>query len=270
MMLEALFFVFLIFAVCAIAYRGAVHEFMILQKEYRPDMNWSELLGEQVPLVIRNVPRTWLGSWTRVNTMHRPWDVYVSGVDGKKLKTTWKDWLQTPDALVPQNAEEIARHAKLSTAIEHMYADGFRRWSWLPSFQTRATAHVLAQRDVMALQKNRAESTLIMATDGAPIELWLAHEGAIPSHIVEDMMGKDPWAITANEIPWIGEVKYVEIKLRPGNAVSIPSHWYYAIRRDPSSPADSAWYWLSRHHTAMSWVASRSTPLYTQIKTGSA
>jgi len=37
MIFEVLFLVLLIFGIAVVAYRGAVHEFQILQKDYVPD-----------------------------------------------------------------------------------------------------------------------------------------------------------------------------------------------------------------------------------------
>ena len=64
MFFEVLFLVLLIAGLCVIAYRGAVHEFQILQKDYDPSTVWTEMMNEQLPIVIRDIPKHWLGSWT--------------------------------------------------------------------------------------------------------------------------------------------------------------------------------------------------------------
>ena len=56
MVLELAFLVLLIVGLCALAYRSAVHEFQILQKDFTEENNWSELLSEELPLVIRGIP----------------------------------------------------------------------------------------------------------------------------------------------------------------------------------------------------------------------
>ena len=253
MILELLFLALLVFGVCLVAYKGAIHEFQILQKTYSPDQEWSDVCSEQLPIVIRDLPRPWLGMWTRQKTEHKTWLITVRNTDGKKYKTTWNNWLNTPSPRpVPLNMDEIAEVAKLQSTLGHWRDDGFRRWSWLPS--GAPTPAIYNTSDIQGVQKSRAEYTAIVSTDGTPLELWLAHEGAIPDAVAEDLMGKDPWIQTTDEIPWIGEVKYIEIKLRPGNAVLIPRHWYYAIR---TAGEGDAWFWQGAFHTPVSWVVNR-------------
>jgi hypothetical protein len=264
MILELLFFIFLVFAVCVLAYRGAVHEFQILQKEYSPDIEWSELLGEQLPIVIRNLPRSWLGAWTQQKTEHKTWLVTVRDAAGKKFRTTWNHWLSTPLPLQPVNMDEIASVSKLGSNVRNWYADGFSRWSWLPAASAAAHPHIFTSKDIQGVKKTTAEFTAIVSTDGIPLELWIAHEGAIPENVSDELRTKNPWIQTTKDIPWIGEVKYIEIKLRPGNAVIIPRHWYYAVRQAEEGAESKSWFWTSDFHTPISWLASLKTPRATR------
>lgn len=250
MVLEVLFIFLLIFGICVLAYRGAIHEFQILQKDYAPDNNWSELLSEQLPLVVRALPKTWLGSWTRQRTEQKSWVVTVVDNDGKKFRTTWNHWLQDPHG-TPVNLDELASVAKLDTTLRNWGDDGFRRWFWLPT--STPTPTILNPDQYFGVKKTAAEYTAIVTTDGAPLELWIAHEGAIPDNVADELRGKNPWIQTTEEIPWIGEVKYIEVKLRPGNAIVLPRHWWYAIR---VADDKQAWYWTAQFQTPISWIAS--------------
>lgn len=248
-------FVLLVLALCIMAYNGAVHEFQILQKDYSPDMDWSAVLSEELPVVLRNLPRDWLGKWTQAATGHKPWAVVVRDADGRKFRTQWSQWLQTPAARMAPTAasmEEIAQAAKLDAAFGCWTSDGFRRWSWLPT--GTPVPHVLGGNEagaVVPLCKTVAEYTVYVATDGAPIELWVAHEGAVPANVVPHIVNADPWTLTAEAVPWISEVKYVEIKVRPGHAVAIPRHWYVAVRSSEGADSD-AWCWVGEFHTPIS------------------
>lgn len=254
MVLELLFLFLLVVGLTALFYRSAVHEFQILQKDYDEENNWSELLSEELPLVVRGVPKSWHGAWNEKATAKKTWQVQIKQ-GGRRYKTTWNNWLTTADPKPqPVNYKEIAIAARLSHNLENMTADGFKRWSWLPP----ATPHpyVYGDGDVYGVQKSTAEFTAIVATDGAPLEIWLAHEGAIPANVSADLEGKDPWIQTTETIPWIGEVKYVEMKLRPGNAVFIPKHWWVGLRK-ASGSSGASWFWTAHFHTPISWTASR-------------
>jgi len=256
MTLELLFLVFLVAALCTFAYRGAVHEFQILQKDYDEEQNWSELLSEELPLVIRRLPKAWIGAWSEKATGKKTWQVQVKQ-DGRRFKTTWANWLATKDPKPqPENSAEISQVARLGHAISNMTADGLRRWSWLPPGNPKPS--VFSAKDFYGVEKLSAEFTVVVATDGAPLDLWIAHEGAIPANVSEDLVGKDPWALTTDDVPWIGEVKYVEMRLRPGNAVLVPKHWWLAIRHGGGE--GTAWFWQGEFQTPISWVASKLRP----------
>jgi hypothetical protein len=251
MILELLFLALLVFGICILAYRGAVHEFQILQKEYSPDVEWSELLGEQLPIVIRNLPRSWLGAWTQQKTEHKTWLLTVRDSAGKKFRTTWNHWLRTPNRPTPLNTDEICDVSKLKGNLQNWYTDGFRRWSWLPMAHPQPT---ILSNEVQGVEKTSAEYTAIVSTDGRPLEVWLAHEGAIPASVSDELLTKNPWIQTTQDIPWIGEVNYIEIKLRPGNALVIPRHWYYAVRQEEG--AGDSWFWKADFHTPVSRIVS--------------
>jgi hypothetical protein len=250
MILEILFIVLLVFGVCVVAYRGAIHEFQVLQKDYALDTKWSEMISEQLPIVIRSLPNRWLGAWTQQRTEQKTWVVVVEE-DGKKFRTTWANWLQNPKG-VPQNLLELASVAKLDTTLRNWTDEGFTHWSWLPT--STPLPAILTDQQYTGVKKTTAEYTAIVATDGAPLELWIAHEGAIPEKVTEDLRHRNPWTQTTEDIPWIGEVKFMEIKLRPGNTVILPRHWWYAVR--VAEEKGSAWYWTAQFHTPISQLVS--------------
>jgi len=244
---EILFLTVLIFGISVWMYRSAIHEFQILQKDYSSEHDWASLLEEQLPLVIRSLPKHWLGAWTRTNTRHKTWVVKVRDDEGRLFRTTWNHWLEEPVG-IPENLEELATTAKLDTTIRHWNDDGFRRWFWLPP-RTPVPSILLKPKGVV---KTTAAVTTIVSTDGAPLELWIAHEGAIPANVADELRGENPWVLTTKEIPWIGEVKYIEVKLRPGNAITIPAHWWYALKSDEGQ----AWYWVAESQTLPSLFAT--------------
>jgi hypothetical protein len=251
MILEFLFIGLLVFGICVFAYRGAVHEFQILQKDYASDVKWSEMLSEQLPIVIRTLPSRWLGAWTKRHTEQKSWVLTVVDEEGKKFRTTWAHWLQEPKGQ-PQNLPELASVAKLDTTVQNWTDEGFRHWSWLPT--STPAPSILSDTQFQGVKKTTAEYTAIVTTDGQPLELWIAHEGAIPENVADDLKGKNPWTQTTAEIPWIGEVKYIEVKLRPGNAIIIPRHWWYALR--VAEDKGQAWYWKNEFQTPISWIVS--------------
>lgn len=252
MVLELLFLGILILGLCVVAYRGAIHEFQILQKDYHPDNNWSELLSEQLPIVIRSLPKHWLGNWSLAKTENRSWSLLVRNPHGKRFRTTWAHWLKEgTDTNRPENMDELAEAARLHETVLNWATEDCRRWSWLSS--ALPTPYVLYSS--RGLTKTTAEYTVIVATDESPLELWIAHEGALSDKVVRFLDGRDPWIQTSETVPWISTVKYIELILRPGNAILLPRHWWYALR--PTTTGDRSWYWQSEFHTPISWIATK-------------
>lgn len=263
MLLEITLFLLLIAVICLVSYKGAVHEFQILQKDWAPNINWSQLLDENVPIVLRNVDPEWQGSaWSYKTTVKKSWPIVVGEKDAL-LKTTWSEWIQSePGQPALQNGEELAKVAKLPL---HTWKDGgFGRWSWV--FPTHTEVHMLGPTEdtVLPVYKTTAVSTLIQSTDGAPLQIWLAHDGAVPPSVASELSGHNPWTLRSDEIPWMEEVKFIELKLRPGNALSIPAHWWVAARpmfatgQVPTKMAEGSWFWIAEFHSPVSYcVPSR-------------
>ena len=251
MILESLFLILLVVGLCVLAYRGANHEFQILQKDYTRDTNWSEVLSEQLPLVIRDLPKHWLGSWTKQRTEQKAWVVTITDDEDRQYRTTWNVWQATPNAPQPDNMKDIGQHAKLNNALLNWNTEDFRCWSWLPASVSSPIPAVFSETTPARLQKTTAESTVIVSTDGVPLEVWIAHEGAVPSATAELLLENDPWLTTTDTIPDINEVKYIEITLRPTQAVVLPKHWFYAIR---AATTGQAWFWTAQFHTPISYI----------------
>lgn len=234
--------ILLIIAICAIVYRGALHEFQILQKDYKKENKWSDFLSEKLPLVVRNLPKSWLGNWTYERTKDKSWNIIT------KRKEAWSEWIKNP-ILIPKNMEEIGFKAKLNVALNHW--ENFRRWFWIPT--GNPIPYVLST--YIGLKKTTAEGTLLVSTDGAPLEVWVSHEAGVPITIAEELYGMNPWIQSTNEIPGVEQVKFIEIRLRPGNAILLPCHWWYAIR--PNDDTSSSWFWMHEFHSPISWIATK-------------
>lgn len=257
MVLELLIFFGIALCVCLMAYKGAVHEFQIVQKDWISGMNWSALLGEGVPLVIRNVVPEWMGFWNRKATSRKLWPTQVQDGD-EFLTTTWRDWIQSVPGQPPvQNGRDLATFAKIP--VQTWVDGGFTRLSWIAPWVV--DAHVLGPTEdtLLPAYKTTASCTLLQSTDGAPLQIWLAHEGAVPTEVAPDLTGENPWLLKSDEVPWMEEVKFIEIKLRPGNALAVPPHWWIAARpmfgtQAATQMGDGAWFWRAEFHTPISYL----------------
>jgi len=273
MLLESLFIILIILVFAVIFYRAAIHEYTILQKDWDVEStNWSELMAERSPLVIRDVPNTWTKLWNVKRCSKLGWPVVLkeqkAGV--KPVRVALSVWLNSKSDMLksPVNKTDLAGVAGLGEQANEISMH-LRRPYWLPgSFSTgKMEAHVIRpnENDFVGLKKTTAEATCWISTDGAPLRIWIAHEGATKGGewLPKKPFGKDPWNFKTEDCPWITEVKFLEIRLRPGNMFVLPPHWWVALRCDVGRAAGDeilhgSWYWTSEFHGPISWLATRS------------
>lgn len=264
MLLESLFVVLLILIFTVIFYRAAIHEYTIIQKDWSSiDVNWTDLISERAPLIIRDVPVDWTRLWTNNRTGKFGWPVVLE--DGKrKSRSSWSIFLQSKTNNRISNGNILAETAGLLEQAT-VISNEFRRPFWLPgSFAVgKTTANIIkpTSTDFIGLKKTTAEATCWVSTDGSPIRIWLAHEGATKGGewLPNNPYGRDPWALKPEETPWISELKFLEVRLRPGNMLILPPHWWIALRclnEEGSAVSSGSWYWTSEFHSPISLVAT--------------
>ena len=269
MLFESIFIVLILLIFSVVFYRSAIHEYTILQKNWKDDADtkWSELLSERSPLVVREVNKDWVRLWTKDRTSKFGWSVIV--FDGKeKVRSTWTAWLKSNGNAAHRivNQQELGDVSGLFEKASDINLQ-FRRPFWIPgSFAIRnvhANLILPRIRAVVGLQKTTAEATCWVSTDGAPLRIWIAHEGATKGGewLPANPYGRDPWALKPEETPWISELKFLEIRLRPGNMFILPPHWWVALRADVTDNTkpitEGSWYWSCEFHSPISWVATR-------------
>ena len=268
MLLESLFICLLILVFVVIFYRAANHEYTILQKDWGDEeVKWSNLISERMPIVVRQVPKSWTKLWTKARTAKFGWPVVLQE-NGKRMRTTWSGLLNAMPNLRQQilNTSDLANASGLQESAAEIGL-AFRRPFWLPgSFSvSNLSAHVVPPRDeaFIGLRKTTAEATCWIATDGIPLRLWIAHEGATKGgeYLPPRPQGRDPWNLKPEESPWISELKFMEIRLRPGNLFVLPPHWWIGIKCDTALPdkptMEGGWFWTCEFHSPISWLATR-------------
>jgi hypothetical protein len=241
------------------------------QKDYNEDVNWSGLLSEKVPLVIRNVPNSLTQNWTLKRTGSKNMPVLLND-KGSNVRTFWNNWIHTPinkDSIDKihkkyKNGERLAQSSHIDEHITEWRYNGLNKMVYLPGvFKTNAVVLPPIEDVCSPLTQVKCDNLLLVCTDGCNMNIWLAHEGSIPSGVEKQMIGKNPWTLTSETSPWIVDVKYIEMKIKPCQAVVIPSHWYYAVKPDlpivASEPivGNGCWYYTSEFHTPVSWLLNK-------------
>jgi hypothetical protein len=271
---------FLIIGIIVTAVGLHAYEYYSSIQEYnftQPPKLDSGVLQEKTPAVLeigvlpwRPGPAPASPSWTVVTD------------DGTEMQVA--DWWPLTEKPVIANGEELAAEMELPKGLAEI--NDARPWWWLPGLSDVAVDY-LAPGSFQGFQWIVAERHWIGCSAGTPVTVWLVHSRY--RRFLPDS-GVDPWSITVANNPWIGRVQYIEVRIKPGWCLGIPSHWGFAVRPEagplavrPESAgvgiadqkmqmqiAGSA-IWNASQHSLLSWCLSNTefvpshTELWTQL-----
>ena len=209
-------------AVFVLFYRQAIEQYNILQIEASQLDELPKLLSERTPLVLHDIgqPKLFTPDALKSNGRLQQFPV------GNKL--TLGQYIQnpTPSVQIPKKASLLlAKESGLSVWGEHTWFPKFFSYPFLQHIHTFTTEARLGDQ---GLQKTTAAHTVLYPTAGT-FEVTLLTEQQ-EKCLPPAWRGRFPELFTLQDTPLVGEIKFITIKLRPGNMLTIPSHWFYSLR----------------------------------------
>ena len=160
-------------------------------------------------------------------------------------------WSQNLDKPIEDN-EALAVQIELSKGLVDL--DSARCLWWLPGVFYPSVD--IIKHEVAGLTWVTAERQWIGCTSGS-LTVWLVHSRYrrfLPEEVA------DPWALTVAEAPYIGRVQYIEVLIKPGWALGLPSHWGYAIK------SEEAWFWTAEQHSLFSLAVTNTPQTLAKLK----
>lgn len=263
-MFEIILIIAVLFLILTFFYKQAVCEFRInqvewakqitLQKQSHAQSNKSqirELLGEKVPLVIRGIPSA--SFWTHTDVASRLCFAEIPvfqdmsltewmGTNSQQVVCPWK----YPQAEAIAKESGIAVWAKkwLSPVIIHPLLT-----LWLtPSYHCWAGA--------VGLRKTFATWTCLFPVDGEIAVTIMPEtvESSLPPHW-RNCFVKD---LTAKDTPFLSDLKYMDVILRPGTCLFMPPHWFVSWTSLDNTSLPMAC--TISYHTPISSLAFHASP----------
>lgn len=211
-----------IYIIIWLFYKDSVAEFRINQVEWLKRGNVTALLSEKVPIVVRGVPK--LSVWTHDDVINR--DIYHSvPIFRNKLISDWIEEVRGLDNLecpwdMP-HARLLGERSAFQTWNDRWLSEWIiqSHWKWFwrtfpscwtgarPMFRTVAPWTVIVPTAGEMMISIFPSKEFDYALPANWRELWIPH-------------------INSFDTPFAGELKFMDICLRPGHILLLPAHWY--------------------------------------------
>ncbi len=221
-MIEILVILAVLLGVFIVFYRQAIDQYNILQIESTQLMDLPKLLNERTPLVIRDIgaPKLFTPETLQTNSRLQQFPLAPNVTLGNYLKKSSRNITFNKKA-----AALLAKECGLSVWAEHMWLEKCMSYPFLTYLHHLRTEAYMGEK---GLQKATSVATFLYPTSNAlEVTLLTEQQGkCLPS----SWRKRFPETFTIQDTPLVGEIKYITIKVRPGNILCIPTHWYYSIR----------------------------------------
>jgi len=260
-MLDILLILLVLFLILTFFYKQSICEFRINQLEWTQRENIIELLQEKVPLVVRSIPSA--AFWTHMDVQARNCFSTLSVFQD----ITLPDWLLASNQLtndrLANNRLVISCPWKHDQAELIASASGISIWAakWLnPAVISRFMSYWLFPKyycwaSNVGLRKMSAITTCIFPVDGE-ITVSLLPE-SVESYLPASWNDCFPSELTIKDTPFIADVKYIDIVLRPGSCLFVPAHWFVAWTQHGTAKSIPMVCQIS-YHSPISYLAYQS------------
>lgn len=251
-MLEAILIFVILFLILTFFYKQAICEFRINQIEWSQKENAPSLLAEKVPLVLRSIPSAtfWTHDDVSVRSCYKDIPIFQ--------ETNLTDWISTstPDSICPwkySQAEIIAGVSGINTWakkwLNSVFINPLLKFWMFPKY------HCWSGN--VGLKKLFATWTCLFPVDGEIVVTIMPE--TVESVLPANWLNCFPASLTSKDTPFVGDLKFIDIIVRPGNCLIMPAHWFVSwVAIDTSQKAPMVC--TISYHTPVSLLAFHASP----------
>lgn len=243
-MIEIFIILAILFLVAVFFYKQALEEFDVLQIEGNQLDQLPKLLSEKALLVVRSLPPIQL--WTPDTVKEIPRIHKAPYGKAQLLELAEGNTTPTPSNFPPVS-EQLAEQTGIQTWIQTTWLPRIvdsEYWKWY--FSSRCEVAIGAK----GLRKTKAYSTMILPTQGN-LNISVMPESS-ETYLPKSWKSRFFSSIKRGEAPLIGEVKFLDIKIRQGSALFVPPHWIVNIQQEGEQ---QPWFLWVEFHSPMSKLA---------------
>jgi hypothetical protein len=248
-MIEIFMIIAFLFLVAVFFYKQALEEFDVLQIEATQLDQLPNLLSEKSFLVVRSLPNIQL--WTSQTVKEIP-RIHGAPYGPAKLIEIAEGTHTSLPSNYPSTSEKLAEQVGTHTWIDTTWLPKITDSSWTKwLFSSRSEVAVGSK----GLRKSVAYATMILPTENDLVVSVMPESSE--TYLPTKWQGKLFAKIKKGEAPLIGEVKYLDIKIRKGSALFVPPHWIVNIQQDGEKVP---WFiWAEFHHPMSKFAHLLST-----------
>ena len=240
-MIEVIIIVCIIFFIAVLFYKQANEQFEILQIDAARIDELPTMYGDRSPIVIKGYDTPYLG--TESELQKRPNIMQMAVRPGMSLKAL----LASPQTLATfqfsyETAKFLSQESGLTVWFQHHMYEKF-----LPSPYTRwfYNYNCSLWPNHKGLFKTNAFQTLIMPTQGvARVSLML---GKVIPYLPVKWQGRVFKNLTPQDTPLLGQIKFLEVRLKKGNLLLLPAHMIVDIGVE-----ENPWIFIAEIHHPIS------------------
>lgn len=222
-MLEWVFILLLAASILLFFHNQATFEFKVAQIRWdQKDTQLTNLLAERAPLVIQGLPP--VAFWTSQDIQRRPVYQEVPIFEDQVLS----DWLnaQPVDTLCPWTRDHACLLGTLSGlgiwAERELHPAIHIHPLWSAWYRPVTSCWAGAR----PLWKSSARWTCLVPTEGALLVSILAGSAKTTQSLPPSLESVFPNKLTVYDTPFVADLQYMDIVLRQGSCLIMPSHWY--------------------------------------------
>lgn len=229
----------IIFVISVMFYKQRRMAVEILQSEYSAQDSLKELAAEHQPIIVRNTPIPQSLTMEQLTKMHRLNDFQFKDSPGLTLR----QYLTNPEAetqtplMTPAAALSLSKELALPIWASHTVHDTIQEMGGI--FSVAYTQSVQPVFGGLGMQRATAIMTFFMSVEGTYTVSLVNPKSE--SFLPTNWKYRYPRTLTINDSPLVAEIKYIDIILRPGTMICVPTQTIFSIEPDTGAFHSGIW-----------------------------
>uniref|UniRef100_A0A6C0JZ22 Cupin-like domain-containing protein n=1 Tax=viral metagenome TaxID=1070528 RepID=A0A6C0JZ22_9ZZZZ len=244
MIVQIFLFICICFLIAVCFYKQHRSTIELLQVEYAGSQDTlKDLAQERQPLIIRGTPIPTSITIDKLSKINR-----LDGFPLADSKAVLMNYRTTPDKTLPEYQQsglplltseqsmKLAKELALDTWVNHTLQDMINDMAGIFTVAHRNTIKVILGGKGM--ERALSIYTIIMPVEGKYV-LSIVNKKS-ETFLPSNWRHRYARTLTINDSPMVGEIQYIDVILRPGTLICIPSHCIYNLEPDNSAEFHSS------------------------------